>query len=232
MNHFFAKKSKAQGILEVVIAIYIAVVGILSIMNLVFSSIRVERLNHNMLIATNLAREGIEVARNIRDSNWVGGREWNIGLLSNGGLERSFIINNNYLAIDQNGYSLAPIGIGWNECIQQGESSPCRVFLVWRRDEDLNPNKRKMYVQNLEIIDNTGSYERSSTNFYRMIYIYDICSRDLDGFENINKSLDRNCDVMFTGTSEIGMWIISIVGWQDGDSMKTIRASERIYNWK
>lgn len=231
MNYFFIKKSKAQGILEVVIAIYIAVVGILSIMNLVFSSIRVERLNHSMLIATNLAREGIEVARNIRDSNWVGGREWNIGLLANGGVERSFIIYNNYLATDQNGYSLAPIGISWNECIQQGELSPCRVFLVWKRDEDLNPDKRKMYVQNLEII-NDSNYKYSSTNFYRIIYIYDICSRDLNGLEKINKSSDRDCNVMFSGTSEIGMLIISIVGWQDGDSMKTIQVSEGIYNWK
>lgn len=230
---FFIKKSKAQGILEVIIAIYIAVVGILSIMNLVISSIKVERLNNDMLVATNLAREGVEIVRNIRDSNWVNGSSWDTGLsypIANGGPERSFMINNNYLITSNNGYNLIPIGIRWNDCIQQGDLSKCKIWLAWRDDES-----KKMYVQDLETIIANG-YNYSGTNFYRMIYIQSICYDPnqilLENRELINKSTTRTCNEMFAGSTEIGFYIKSVVGWQGGDSMKTITISERIYNWK
>lgn len=240
---FFIKKSRAQGILEVVIAIYIAVVGILSIMNLVLASIKVERMNHNMLIATNLAREGIEVARNIRDSNWISGASWDSGLLpaEPSGRERSFIINNNYLSADKSGYNLFYFDSSWSDCENGEYLSPCKIWLVSKDNNTENP--KISYSQNLEMLmanrcdfsESGSDCVISSTNFYRMIYIYGICYDPvtllLEDRELINKSTE-SCNMMFPGSEEIGLYVVSMVGWKEGDSSKSISVSERIYNWK
>ncbi|MDD4290257.1 MAG: hypothetical protein PHH83_03185 [Patescibacteria group bacterium] len=231
---------QAQGILEVLIAIYIAVVGILSIMNLVVASIKVERLNHNMLIATNLAREGLEVVRNIRDSNWIDGSPWNTELEAPEN-ERSFVINNNFLSENQSGYSLLRVGFNWNDCENGGDSSPCKIWLVSKDIKSQNPKIN--YSQNVEniIASDCGFVDSgldciiSNTNFYRMIYIYSICYDPniplLQDRELINQSTG-DCDTVYAGSEEIGLYVISQVGWGEGDFSKSISVSERIYNWK
>jgi hypothetical protein len=223
------KKSKAQGILEVMIAIYISVVGILSIMNLVFSTIKVQRFNHNMLIATNLAREGVEIVRNIRDSNWVEGGKWDIGLKP-GDLDtgvRSFVIDNWYVK-DQSGYSLKYIGEPWEDC--QEVDSPCRLKLVKLTGPD---ESRKIYTESSYF---TSGYTSSDTNFYRIIYIDEICYNDsmleLDDRETINNVSDIICSESPINTETIGFRISVMVGWRDGDTMRTTTVKERIYNWK
>lgn len=72
--------SRGQSIIEVIIAISVIVVGILAIMSLNMMNSRGNKFNTNYLIGNNLAREGIEAVRNIRDSNWVLGNDWNNGL--------------------------------------------------------------------------------------------------------------------------------------------------------
>lgn len=72
--------SRGQSIIEVIIAISVIVVGILAIMSLNMMNSRGNRFNTNYLVGNNLAREGIEVVRNIRDTNWVLGNNWNVGL--------------------------------------------------------------------------------------------------------------------------------------------------------
>ncbi|HNV97547.1 MAG TPA: hypothetical protein PKL13_04580 [bacterium] len=239
------KKRRAQGILEVVIAIYIAVVGVLSIMNLVISSMKVQEFNHNMLIATNLAREGVEIVRNIRDSNWIRGSNWNEGLLPPGthGQNRSFIINNNYLFGDKSGYNLIYFDSDWDNCIDSGDLSSCKIWLVSRDLVD-SKNSKINYAQNIENLlangcDFSGSGSDcviSNTNFYRMIYIYSICYNPnqtlLRDREFINKSAKIDCNAMISGSTEIGLYVISKVAWEKGSSDKTITISERIYNWR
>lgn len=59
-----------------------AVVGILA---LLASSLRIAQLSESQLVASMLAQEGVEVARAIRDANWIADspRPWNAGF-SNG----------------------------------------------------------------------------------------------------------------------------------------------------
>ena len=60
-------------LLEVTIAIALVLVGLLGIMSLNSQNITTQNLNKNTLIASQLAQEGIELARNKRDSAWLGG---------------------------------------------------------------------------------------------------------------------------------------------------------------
>lgn len=82
-NYFNSQKGFT--LLEVIASIFIITIGIVGILSLITMSISGALISKSKLIASNLNREGIEVVRNIRDSNWIEQRTdsdvlWNQGL--------------------------------------------------------------------------------------------------------------------------------------------------------
>lgn len=77
---FFAKQksSKKNGfsLIEVVFAIGIITVGLISILSLFVHNVRTEINSKNKLIAIYLANESIEIVRQTRDNNWFNNRDW------------------------------------------------------------------------------------------------------------------------------------------------------------
>ena len=73
---------KSFSLLGVLISAQILVVAIVAIIGLMSSIIIRSRTAGNKLIAIELAQEGIEIVRNIRDKNWLanGTAGWRIGL--------------------------------------------------------------------------------------------------------------------------------------------------------
>ena len=67
-------------ILEVIIAIFVIVTGVFSILTLVVSSLSNTTQALDYLVAANLAREGIELVRNQRDTNWYKNNDFDYGL--------------------------------------------------------------------------------------------------------------------------------------------------------
>lgn len=67
-------------LLEVMIAIAILLVGVISILSLITSTINVNRLAQNKFIAAMLAQEGLELVHNRRDNNWHQNLTWNNNL--------------------------------------------------------------------------------------------------------------------------------------------------------
>ena len=65
-------------LIEVIIAIFLIIVGmvgaLIAIQN-IFPSIRIVS---SQLTAAYLTQEGIEIVRNIRDTNWLNNRDWNV----------------------------------------------------------------------------------------------------------------------------------------------------------
>jgi prepilin-type N-terminal cleavage/methylation domain-containing protein len=57
-------------LIEVVIALSVVTVGLLSTLVVANTTVRASDDNERKVTATNLAREGLELVRNIRDSNW------------------------------------------------------------------------------------------------------------------------------------------------------------------
>lgn len=62
---------KGQGLLETIVAIGVLMTGLISVMTLVISNLTGAREAAMRYQAVNLAREGIELVRNARDSNWL-----------------------------------------------------------------------------------------------------------------------------------------------------------------
>ena len=237
MKYFFIKKSRAQGILEVIIAIYITIIGILSIINLVISNIQVEKFNHNMLIATNLAKEGIEIVRNTRDTNWARVQDWDTNLIvpTKAPIEnRTFLIFNNFMSSgssDISGYELSYFGGKWENCIDDnytawnGFPSPCKLRLMSFSNDSEN---KTMYVNpSLSYGGGSDDYTVSDTGFYRMIEIYNICYKNSGPMEN-----REHIEVLNCSDTKIGMQVISRVGWYESNKMKTTIVEEKIYNWR
>lgn len=74
------KNQKAFTLIESMIAITLIVSGITGLLVLVNRSIGFASLAFNQLTAANLAQEGIELTRNIRDNNWMNKKNWLTGL--------------------------------------------------------------------------------------------------------------------------------------------------------
>ena len=69
--------SSGFGLLEVIVPLGIIITVEVSILSLSASSIKLGTLSRQRTQATEIARQGLEVVRNIRDSNWASGVLWN-----------------------------------------------------------------------------------------------------------------------------------------------------------
>ncbi|MDO8585016.1 MAG: hypothetical protein Q7R85_02755 [bacterium] len=72
-------------LIEAVIAISIATVGLLALFTLLTRSLGLQRVVAERYIASNLSAEGIELARNLVGTNFLRGTAWNEGLPSSPG---------------------------------------------------------------------------------------------------------------------------------------------------
>lgn len=76
------KKNSGQVLIESMVALTIAVVGLLGILALLSQSLSLNRVVSQQLIGNYLAAEGLEIVKNIIDSNVIASRPWNDGFSS------------------------------------------------------------------------------------------------------------------------------------------------------
>ena len=74
------KCNKGFTLLETIVAVGVITVGLVSVLVLINSSLSYVSLIKDRLISAYLNSEGLEVARNIRDNNWLQNLAWNNGL--------------------------------------------------------------------------------------------------------------------------------------------------------
>lgn len=72
--------NKGFTLLEIIMAVFFITVGMGGVFIVIQKSFSVMSLSASRLVAANLAQEGIEVVRNIRDTNWLEGEEYDKGL--------------------------------------------------------------------------------------------------------------------------------------------------------
>ena len=69
---------QAMSIIEVMIAIFIFTLWIASVFMIISSAWNINSYNKDFIIASNLAREQVELIRNIRDTNYKKFQRWNM----------------------------------------------------------------------------------------------------------------------------------------------------------
>jgi Tfp pilus assembly protein PilV len=67
------RKQRGQSMLELVVALGVLVSGVIGMITLGIASLKAEQISSRKIVAYNLAREGLEVVRHVRDSNWLHG---------------------------------------------------------------------------------------------------------------------------------------------------------------
>lgn len=95
--------------MEIMVAVSIMTIGIVGIYAIVPRVVSITAEQNNKFIASQLSREGIEIVRNIRDSNWLERVNWDNGLTDcSGGCEIDYddlalvSFQGRYLKIDSN----------------------------------------------------------------------------------------------------------------------------------
>jgi type II secretory pathway pseudopilin PulG len=78
-------QEKSFTLLEAIVAIFVITTGVIGVYSLIIQTLSASNSSKEKLIAAYLAQEGIEIVRNIRDTNWVAKqtdptRNWDTGL--------------------------------------------------------------------------------------------------------------------------------------------------------
>ncbi len=201
--------------IELLIAITVFLIGIMAAFSLSLNNLNNAKENSNRVIAADLAREGIELVRNIRDSNWLAREanadsdtgtlgiqiyEWDHGLRD----DTSPSINN--FTIDHLSGVLAPLG------------DPAGTL-------DIAINLPTTVLNFNGDFYNYGSGQ--PTFFRRAINLKAICLTAT----GVEQALVNNIDCA-VGETKIGLQITSRVRYTYGSRTNTIDAVENIYNWR
>lgn len=65
------KNKPAFSLLETVVVLFVISIGLVSILSVTVDSTRAQNLNKNSLVAARLAEEGLELVKNVRDTNFI-----------------------------------------------------------------------------------------------------------------------------------------------------------------
>lgn len=80
-RHGFVKQNQGGfTLVEALVSLFVLTIGIVPILAVGFSSRHFAEIVEHNLVAINLAQEGVEIVRGIRDSNWVAGAPFDTGL--------------------------------------------------------------------------------------------------------------------------------------------------------
>jgi type II secretory pathway pseudopilin PulG len=166
------KSRRGESLVEVLIAILVLLVGALSTLRLLGSADINNQLTKERVVATNLAREGLEAVRSIRDTNWLrfaGERRicWN-----NLDVSRCLSNNSNGIpdeVIEHQGRYLPE----FNTANLRWKLTNSEVGALNIDDGDISTNDKKYRINRLD--DGSGLYNQSGTGtptiYFREIYI-------------------------------------------------------------
>lgn len=204
-------RQRGQGLLEAVIAIGILLTAIVIIIALSIATTDFGTRSESHTLATNLAREGSEVARQIRDSNWLDDRPFYEGLYDpSTQVARAFFSLNDWnMQFDNAGLTL-----GANTCYQNVQNPSCACY-----------GSAGLVVPGCRLKSNSASGVLShsgdvDTQYYRLVFLQPL---DINNQEVTDP----------TKTAEIThLHIISQVYWQEKNRTRTVTLESELYDWQ
>jgi type II secretory pathway pseudopilin PulG len=205
-----------QSIVELIVAMAVITIGLTGAGILVLSNIRLQELSADRVVATNLAREGIELAKAQRDSNWLAGCPIFYGGMVVGSSCAAAGGGNDYEAIPSVGaagtffgFDFTPDAIGETDYTKIVRSSAAA--------------SRGMYIQGIE---GGVPVAGTSTPFYRFMTFHLICS---DGF--VKTSGSGGCSNPVHGVI-VGIRVTSRVEWSKHGLSHQSTIVDDLYDWR
>ena len=78
------ENKKAFTLIEMVVAVFIIIIAVVGIIEMTSKYVQRIKFEKESYVAALLGQEGVEIVKNIRDTNWVAGNAWDTGLTSCG----------------------------------------------------------------------------------------------------------------------------------------------------
>lgn len=203
------KKNNGFTLLEMLLALSVISVGVMAAFTLSTANLNTVKANGQRVLAANLAREGIEVVRNIRDSNWLK-------------IQANADCGGTLCTWDQNldqgtstiAYDKTDLGLN----IAAGETI-----------EDCFTDKTCMILEKNDTGYHIYTDSGEETNMARVIILKAIC-QDSDDTGELETSSDLTCSGVFE--EKVGLQVTSQVFWRDFSKDHTIEVVEELYNWR
>jgi Tfp pilus assembly protein PilV len=206
-HHFFNKKKSGAGftLVGVLVALLLLVGGAVAIGQLIVRTERAAAIARERFVATHLAREGVELVRAIRDTNWLTpGQSWTKNICTPGG-EESFSGQHSFL-IDPS--SVRDLMKGGPELSEANSS---------------HPNEGQLFVIPFTATRSRGEWthrlgqQQESTPFRRVITVD--CSQKDDNLTDPAHPQGGRID------------LTSQVFWEDRGQPRSLAVTEHLYNW-
>lgn len=208
MNDVFGAHhpERGQSLLEAVIAVSVVIIAAAAMLTLTTRSLTSERDTADTLIASNLAREGIEAVHAIRDSNWLASGAFDAGLSD---------VAHHHLAAPVFDVTAGNTGF-WALDFSTASINDASAA-VWQVNSPNVGEVLGMYLQ-----DQPGLASRSNaTPYKRVITLNDVCS---DG--TVISASGAGC-----GSTKIGIQVLSTVQWNTPRGNRTVTLEDWLYNW-
>lgn len=203
-----------QTLVELIAASFVLAVGLVGVLALTTANVRNQTIGNIRLVGSNLAREGIELARNIRDTNWIQTLPWDQGLIDSEEISRCAVV----------GETIADFRFVSSDACTTEQSLFTGTFLVYRLNDQL-----------VQIA--APPREAVRTQYYRRIRFDPIClnKTEADLIDGDLTDAQESLPALGTGCGanlKAGIKITSEVGWLGGSGRQMAVVVEHIYNWR
>jgi len=220
------KQKKGFSLPEVIIAVTIVSLIIVTATNLLVSSMRANRSNVNQIIAYQLAEEGIEAMRNIRDGYWLNNVEWTGEQGSN--LDRNLFGDEfgseGYFVVEKkhNTFTTAQCStMGYMQNDSLNDPYFVTEYAPWALSEIITPGSEetKLYLKDYGDVKeySTSRTADAFSGFSRWIYV---------------KPLDYKKYEFDTARTDLKIYVAVTVEWEELSTKKSITIPTILTDWK
>lgn len=183
MQNKFSSKS-GFSVIEVMIWVFIFTLGLISIYMLISSSISMNYESKNKVIASNLARECIELTRNIRDSNYNSNHSWD-QINPKGDVNAKFSTWSYKIENDYSDSASFPIEV---EKINNSD------FWEWSSELNWKMQNYRLYLDSDNRYTHNSSWNEK-THFYRYLWVDEVKYNSGWTTETIDDAFKITCRV-------------------------------------
>ncbi len=188
--------------IELIFAIGVIGIGLLAATTLVFSNLMLADRDKSEIVAINLAREGLELAKNSRDTNWLAGNAFDAGM---------------YAGTD---YTATPVWTGL-----PGTS----IYYDFTANDFTNARTKVMVSNNAttpNFMENWNTFITGTTStFSRLMYFHPIC-------DGIALPLDSGSACPAPANPKIGVRVESHIQWSEKGVLKNTVMYDDLYDWR
>ena len=208
----FFKKIKnnqlGQGLVELIVAVAVIQIGLFSVWSLFLVNFNAEKEAEMRIVGANLSREGVELIKNIRDSNWLK-------------VEQGILYDSNNVWKWDQGLVAGDYSVSFENSIDDSN-----VSLPGPELSQLYFDQDGFYTNS----NNSGNNKRSPYN--RVLTLKPICCDDSDE----DFKCDNN-DFQIAGSEalcdlKIGLDVIAKTTWKYSGSDRQTVIEDTLYNWR